>query len=93
MTSEMLNRIPEKYFEAMGTVVGFVASLSIAAQVYAEYASDIPSTVSRVYVLGFLAIFVFWTIYGLRFKRPALWITNGVAVLAQMLLLIVILRK
>ncbi len=89
----MLNRIPDKYFEAMGTVVGFLASLSIAAQVYAEYSSETPSTVSKVYVLGFLAIFVFWTFYGLRFKRPALWITNGIAVLAQMLLLIVILCK
>jgi MtN3 and saliva related transmembrane protein len=89
----MLKRIPDKYFEAMGTVVGFLASLSIAAQVYAEYSSETPSTVSTVYVLGFLAIFVFWTFYGLRFKRPALWITNGIAVLAQLLLLIVILCK
>jgi MtN3 and saliva related transmembrane protein len=89
----MLKRIPDKYFEAMGTVVGFLASLSIAAQVYAEYSSETPSTVSKVYVLGFLAIFVFWTFYGLRFKRPALWITNGIAVLAQLLLLIVILCK
>ena len=87
----MLKRIPDKYFEAMGTVVGFLASLSIAAQVYAEYMSEAPSTVSVVYVLGFLAIFVFWTLYGLRFKRPALWITNGIAVLAQGLLLIVVL--
>ncbi len=89
----MLGRIPDKYFETMGTAVGFLASLSIAAQVYAEYSSDTPSTVSKAYALGFLAIFVFWTIYGLRFKRPALWITNAIAVLTQMLLLIVILRK
>ena len=89
----MLERIPGKYFEAIGTLIGFLASLSIAAQVYAEHSTVEPSTVSIVYVSGFLVIFAFWTLYGLRFKRAALWITNGVAVFMQMLLLIVILLK
>jgi hypothetical protein len=89
----MLNRIPEKYFEIAGTVFGLLASVTIATQVYAEYTTDMPSTVSVIYVLGFLVIFLFWTIYGLRFKRPALWITNGIAVLMQAVLLLVILLK
>jgi hypothetical protein len=89
----MLKKIPEKHFEVMGTAVGFLASLSIAAQVYAEHSSQTPSTVSGIYALGFLVIFMFWTLYGLRFKRPALWITNGIAVLMQTLLLIVIWLK
>ncbi len=89
----MLNKIPEKYFEMAGTAFGLIACLSIAAQVYKEFTTDTPSTVSFFYASGFLLIFVFWSIYGLRFKRPALWLTNGIAVVMQILLLVAILRK
>ena len=86
----MLTKISENVFEAMGTVVGLLASLSIAAQIYAEVLSQAPSTLSTLYASGFLLIFMFWTMYGLRFKRPALWITNGLATLMQIVLLVVI---
>jgi uncharacterized protein with PQ loop repeat len=86
----MLNRIPDKYFEMAGTFFGLLASVSIASQIYAEYSSDATSTISPLYAAGFLIIFVFWTFYGIRFKRPALWITNGIAVITQALLLITI---
>ncbi len=89
----MLNRIPEKYYEIAGTGFGLLASVSIATQIYAEYSTDTPSTVSALYLSGFLVIFMFWTIYGLRFKRAALWLTNGIAVVMQALLLLVILLK
>jgi hypothetical protein len=89
----MLNRIPEKYYEIAGTGFGLLASVSIATQIYAEYSTDTPSTVSPLYLSGFLVIFMFWTIYGLRFKRAALWLTNGIAVVMQALLLLVILLK
>lgn len=68
----MLNRIPEAFFEAVGTVCGLTASASIATQVYAEYTSDAPSTLSPIYSTGFLVIFLFWTLYGVRFRRVAL---------------------
>jgi len=86
----MIKRIPDRYFEAAGTVFGLVACLSIASQVWAEWSTDRPSTVSTAYAVGFLAIFAFWTLYGVRFGRAALWITNGIAVATQTLLLIVI---
>lgn len=89
----MLNKIPERHFETAGTVFGLIACLSIATQVYAEFETHAPSTVSRAYAFGFLFIFAFWTLYGARFKRPALWLTNGIAALMQMLLLVAILRK
>ena len=89
----MLEKIPERYFEIAGTGFGLFASLSIAAQVVSEYSAEVPSTLSPIYSAGFLAIFIFWTLYGLRFKRPALWLTNGIAVLAQALLIIVTLMK
>ena len=88
-----MNKIPEKYFEMAGTFFGLVACFSIASQVYAEFTTDTPSTLSITYTVGFLVIFIFWSIYGLRFKRPALWVTNSIAVAIQILLLIAILRK
>ena len=86
----MLDKIPEKYFEAAGTVFGLVACLSIATQVYAEFTTKTPSTLSILYASGFLIIFAFWSLYGFRFKRPALWLTNGIAVIMQVLLLVAI---
>jgi hypothetical protein len=93
MDNMILSRIPDKYFEIAGTVFGFLASATIATQVYAEYSTNRPSTMSVVYTVGFLVIFVFWTLYGVRFKRVALWLTNAFAVLMQALLLLVILLK
>ena len=89
----MLRKIPDRYFEAAGTVCGLVACAVIAMQVRAEYSTAVPSTMSTTYVVGFLAIFAFWTLYGVRFRRAALWITNGIAVATQTLLLIVISLK
>lgn len=89
----LLNRIAERHFEIAGTVFGLLASATIATQVYTEYASDQPSTVSPVYVVGFLVIFAFWTLYGIRFNRFAMWLTNGIATLAQAIFLLVILLK
>ena len=89
----MLQGIPAKYFEIAGSINGFAACLVIATQIYAEYTTDKPSTMSTVYVLGFLIIFAIWTVYGLRFKRAAVWLTNGIAVLMQTILLIVISSK
>lgn len=89
----MLQRIPEKYFEVAGTGFGLFASLSIAFQIFAEYSSPNASTLSIGYVVGFLLIFGFWILYGLRFRRAALWVTNGIALIMQTLLLLVIPAK
>lgn len=91
--TKMLERMPAKAYEALGTAFGLLASVSIAAQVYAEITSKQPSTVSVLYIVGFLIIFLFWTLYGLRFGRPALWVTNGIATAVQTVLLVVVLSK
>ncbi len=85
--------IPDKYFEIAGTFFGFLASATIGAQVIKEFSTDTPSTMSPLYVVGFLVIFVFWTLYGIRFNRMALWLTNGVAVVMQSLLVIITFLK
>jgi hypothetical protein len=88
-----MKAISDKHYEIAGTVFGLLASVSISTQVYAEVCNDGPSTVSVVYAAGFLVIFAFWTLYGVRFKRVAMWLTNGIATLAQALLVLVIVLK
>ena len=89
----IFSRIPDKQFEVAGTFVGLFASVAIGTQIYAEYFTDSPSTISPAYVLGFLFIFFFWTIYGIKFGRVAIWLTNGIAVCMQALLLAIIMLK
>ncbi|MEA2012876.1 MAG: hypothetical protein U9O87_07350 [Verrucomicrobiota bacterium] len=83
----------DKYFEIIGSLIGFVTLLGMAVQVYAEHSTNRASTVSTFYILGFMLSYIFWTLYGLRFKRTAVWICNGMASFMQLLLLIVILMK
>jgi len=89
----ILEKIPDKYYEVMGTIIGLFASVSIGTQVFTEYSIDTPSTMSSFYAIGFLCIFMFWTIYGIRFQRVALWLTNGAAAFMQILLLVIIFLK
>jgi len=89
----ILEKIPDKYYEVMGIIVGLFASVSIGIQVFAEYSIDSSSTMSPFYTIGFLCIFIFWTIYGIRFRRVALWLTNGTAAFMQTLLLVIICLK
>jgi len=62
-------------------------------QIHVEWISAAASSLSPGYLLGYLAIFIFWTGYGLRFRRTALWLTNGVAIGMQTLLLVLVLGK
>ena len=93
MREAILKKIPDQYYEVMGIIVGLFASVTIGMQVYTEYSTDAPSTMSLFYAIGFLCVFIFWTLYGIRFNRVALWLTNGIAVLTQTLLLLVIFLK
>lgn len=88
-STETINR----YFEIAGTCVGLLACASVASQVYAEFSTTAPSTLSYLHTIGFLIMFAFWTAYGLRFGRIAVWLTNGIATCIQTLLLVAVLLK
>jgi hypothetical protein len=88
-----MNRIPEPWWEHAGTLISGVAWISISAQAWAECRSSRPSTLSFVNICGFLAVFVFWTLYGLRFRRRAIFVGNAVACVMQGVLLVVWLVK
>lgn len=88
----ILQRIPEKMFEVIGSVVGFSSSIFIVLQIKAELASTVTS-MSSTFIFGFLMNYTFWTLYGIRFRRAAIWMANVVAVAFQMALLVVVLMK
>lgn len=87
----MLRKIPERYFELAGVGCGFMGCATIATQVCTEVRIAGPSTLSPVYTIGFLLIFIFWTLYGVRFRRYALWLTNGIATVLQTVLVLIVL--
>ena len=76
-----------------GVGIGFIGPSLIGLQIRAEWVSTTNSTLSLGYLFGFLMIFVFWFLYGFRFKRIALWFGNALGVILQIILIGIILFK
>ena len=89
----MFSRIPEKMFEAAGIVAGFAVCASIAFQVWTELTTKASGAVSPFYLLGFFLMFAFWALYGVRFRRLAMWLVNSVAAALQGILLLIAMIK
>jgi len=83
----------DKQWDIAGTIFGLVGSLAILSQLLSEFGRQVPSTLSFGFVFGFLMVYGFWLFYGLRFKRPALIISNIIAFSLQFTLLITITIK
>ncbi len=90
---DFLDFIPVNIFEGIGTFAGLVACAVVAVQVVKEWQDKNPSSLAMVYVVGWVIIFAFWFLYGIRFRAIALWLTNSIALLLQLALLVVVLRK
>lgn len=88
-----LSKIPENTFEVTGVCFGFVGPVLIALQLHAEWVSAAPSSLSPGYLAGFLLVYFFWFLYGLRFRRLAVWLGNLIGVVLQALLLGLVLLK
>jgi hypothetical protein len=88
-----LSRIPATWFESLGTVAAGLAWLAISAQMYQELSRTGPSSLALLNLFGFLLNFAFWTLYGLRFDRPAVWIGNIIGVILQSTLIAIVLCK
>lgn len=85
--------IPEKKFEVAGVCIGFVGPVLILSQIRAELISATPSSLSPVYLGGFLALYCFWFLYGFRFRRLAVWLGNLIGVILQTCLLLIVIFK
>jgi uncharacterized protein with PQ loop repeat len=88
-----VDRIADAHWERVGLAMGFLACASIASQLVDELSSRTPSSLSWPFLLGFALVWTFWFLYGLRFRRVAIWLSNGVAVVLQLLLTTVVLLK
>ena len=88
-----LERIGDAHWERAGLAMGLLACASIASQLVHELSSRIPSSLSWPFLLGFSVAYAFWFLYGLRFRRVAIWLSNGVAMILQLLLTAVTVLK
>ena len=90
---DFLDGINESVFEAMGTIFGLFACSTLLIQLIKEIRTKTHSSISSFYLIGWVLIFLFWALYGIRFRAIALYVTNGIALAIQILLCIVIFRK
>jgi uncharacterized protein with PQ loop repeat len=81
-----LERVEDVHWERVGLAMGLLACVSIASQLVHELSSRSPSSLSWPFLLGFTLVYAFWFLYGLRFRRVAIWLSNGVAMVLQSLL-------
>jgi uncharacterized protein with PQ loop repeat len=89
----LLETIKDAHWERVGLGMGLLACASIASQLVHELSSRAPSSLSWPFLLGFALVYAFWLLYGLRFRRVAIWLSNGVAVVLQLLLTAVAILK
>jgi uncharacterized protein with PQ loop repeat len=89
----ILEKIADAHWERVGLAMGLLACASIASQLVHELSSRAPSSLSWPFLLGFAFVYAFWFLYGLRFRRVAIWLSNGVAVVLQFLLTVVAVLK
>ena len=85
-------KVSDVVFEVAGIVVGLSASFFILLQVIAEWGEQ-ESSLSLPFKLGFLLIYFFWILYGIKFKLVAISLTNISAFLLQLILIIVVAVK
>ena len=90
---EILESIPEAIFELLGVIIGLFVCFITVLQIIKEYKSKSKSSLSVSYVLGWVFVYFFWSIYGLRFQAMALMITNAIALCIQIVLCVVVQQK
>ena len=88
-----LQRVPVRWFETLGSLAAGLGWIAISSQIHSELTHSGPSQLAILNLVGFLLNFSFWTLYGLRFKRPAVWFGNLVAVILQLSLIAIVLFK
>ena len=88
-----LRAISDRAWDNLGVLVGVVACGSIGYQVLHEWRTSAPSSVSIWFVLGFLLVYLFWFLYGVRFGRRGIWLPNAVAAVLQVVFAAAVLVK
>lgn len=79
----MIDFIPEQIFEVVGTILGIIACALILVQVLKEFSEKNQTSLSLLYAYGWVFIYLFWGLYGIKFNSIALIISNAIAVCLQ----------
>ncbi len=87
---DFIKSIPASSFEFLGVMAGLIGCFVVFIQLVKEYRTDEPSSLTNTFLIGWLFLYAFWCIYGIRFEAIALWLTNGIAVVIQTTLCIVV---
>lgn len=90
---DYLKSIPASLFELIGVIAGLTGCLVVLIQLIKEYKSNDPSSLSTIFLMGWLFIYAFWGLYGVRFETIALWLTNAIAFVLQIILCAVVFKK
>ncbi|HEX2446106.1 MAG TPA: hypothetical protein VHJ77_19320 [Vicinamibacterales bacterium] len=88
-----LDRLSDRGWDNLGVLFGFIACSAIARQVVHEWTIPAPSSVSLWFIAGFLLVYAFWFLYGLRFARRGIWLPNLIAAGLQIVLLVIVVSK
>ena len=78
------------WWEVLGTTAGFGSCLAIIVQLVEVLRTGSTGGISVLSLWLFLGVFAFWTAYGWRFARQAIWLTNGAAGLLQIALVVAV---
>ena len=90
---DFIKSIPASTFEFVGVIAGLAGCFVVFVQLIKEYKSNEPSSLSTTFLIGWLFIYMFWCLYGIRFDTIALWLTNAIAVVIQTSLCLVVFKK
>ena len=90
---EILKLIPDIAYETIGIIAGLIGCSVIGIQVITEYKQHHRSSLSYAFLFGWLFIYMFWAVYGIRYEALALFIPNTVASILQIAMIVVILQK
>ena len=88
-----LRTLSDGTWDNLGVLVGVLACGTIGYQVWHEWRTPAPSSVSIWFVVGFLFVYLFWFLYGARFGRRGIWLPNAVAAVLQVLFAAAVLGK
>lgn len=88
-----LKAMSDTAWDNLGVLFGGLGCATIGHQILHEWRTPAPSSVSIWFVGGFLFIYVFWFLYGVRFSRRGIWLPNALAAFLQILFAVIILTK
>ena len=78
----------DTYWDFAGVFFGGIGFIALFGQLLSELERQGPTNLSFTFLIGYVLVFGFWLMYGLRFQRMAIIVTNVLCLLLQILILL-----